>query len=268
MDKINETKEHENVILLEYLKHDYPIWHFIRQKRVAQTVSMMNGKLVLNVGCGIGLLDFLLTDKTLVGVDVNSEYVKEARRIERTIKPGGNMDYFFVVADLEFLPFKKEFDIVISSQVLEHLKDDRKALKTISTFIKYNGILLITIPNTRRFKVRARVLRLITVGRMKRFMYPEHIREYSVGDIPSLLESLPLKIDDINGIYLVFPLIDFLNELSRIFNKVHFSTAIGLAIYQTSYKLYTSLWLKLERIFWHHAVYLMVSFKKTLRCMR
>lgn len=264
MDKIIETKERENAILLEYLKHDYPIWHFIRQKRVAQIVSMMDGKLVLDVGCGIGLLDFLFTNKTLVGVDINSGYVKEARRIERAIKPKGNMDYFFVVADLEFLPFKKEFDIVISSQVLEHLKNDRKALKTISTFIKHNGILLITIPNTRRFTV----LRLITMGRKKRFMHPEHIREYNMGDIPNLLESLPLKIDDINGIYLVFPLIDFLNELSRIFNKVHFSTTLGVAIYQTSYKLYTSLWLKLERIFWHRASYLMVSFKKTFNYMR
>lgn len=58
----------------------------------------------------------------------------------------------YVVADCMNLPFKSEaFSHTISSEVLEHLKDDRKAIKELARVTEPSGKLVVTFPHKKSY---------------------------------------------------------------------------------------------------------------------
>ena len=128
---MSRCEQNSLTILFESLQRNYAIWHFIRYERIADIVNGLDGKCVLDVGCGIGLLDFLLSNKMVVGMDIDPQNVREANRIRKKIEPKEDVTHSFVVADLSFLPFRDSFDVIVCSEVLEHLSNDKKALKSM-----------------------------------------------------------------------------------------------------------------------------------------
>lgn len=82
----------------------------------------------LDVGCAegyyINLVSHIRRDLDCVGVDVSSTYLKKAKL--------RNPNAEFILCDAEFLPFKKRaFDVVLCSEVLEHLPNYPRALKEL-----------------------------------------------------------------------------------------------------------------------------------------
>jgi len=79
----------------------------------------------LDLGCGLSLYKKYFPNR--VGFD---------------IKPGPNVD---VVGDAHLLPFAdEEFDIILCSEVLEHLKDPKLAISEMKRVLKKNGKLILT----------------------------------------------------------------------------------------------------------------------------
>ena len=81
-----------------------------------------SGKLVLEVGCGMGtdLRQFAKNGARVVGIDLTSEGIQMARNAFRLYALPGD----FVVADAEMLPFRNEtFDLVYSNGVIHHTPD-------------------------------------------------------------------------------------------------------------------------------------------------
>jgi len=69
----------------------------------------------------------------------------------RTLKRRQGRGYF-VVADATHLPFKAgSFSQVICSEVLEHLPEDRPALREIASVTKMGGSLILTFPHRRSY---------------------------------------------------------------------------------------------------------------------
>lgn len=103
------------------------------------------GDRVLEVGCGIGNISQFFTDRTLfVGIDVNSLQIE---KIKSKFKHRKNM--FFYKKDIteKIDEFKKHnFDTIICLNVLEHIKDDRKALKNMHDILCENGKLILLVP--------------------------------------------------------------------------------------------------------------------------
>ncbi len=59
---------------------------------------------------------------------------------------------YYVVADGLNLPFKSEaFSHTISSEVLEHLKDDRRAIKELARVTEPSGKLVVTFPHKKSY---------------------------------------------------------------------------------------------------------------------
>lgn len=57
----------------------------------------------------------------------------------------------FIVMDAQYLKFKEnQFDIVILTEVLEHIQNDRRAASEIIRVLKPNGYLLLTVPHLER----------------------------------------------------------------------------------------------------------------------
>lgn len=101
---------------------------------------------VLDAGCGRGFYSNALSVFPFIerveGFDTNLRYLSEAKKnvTDRRVN--------LRQADIYKLPFKKNsFDLIILSEVLEHLPNDRLALTLLRQLLKPKGILLLTVPN-------------------------------------------------------------------------------------------------------------------------
>jgi len=131
----------EDIFALDILEKDYlPV---LRQK-ASMLILMLEGKKILEVGCGTGNLLGLLSsyDYDLSGTDYSDDYLNKARKKHSAIT--------FFKGDLtntaSWEEHRNSYDSVICSEVLEHLKDDFTALEIIMSLLKPNGILIITVP--------------------------------------------------------------------------------------------------------------------------
>jgi len=95
---------------------------------------------ILEVGCGIG--GFLSFNKSVTGVDINSELVEICK----------NKKLNAHLMDFDILPFKTNlFDSVLLDNVLEHIENPIKIITEIHRVLKRNGLILISVPGEKGF---------------------------------------------------------------------------------------------------------------------
>ncbi len=119
------------------------------QKRlnfIAQAVASKAGQhgKVLDVGCGNGIISIQLGKLgfNVTGIDVSDKTIETARKNN----PFPNVQ--FRVQSAEQLVASGElFDVIVCSEVLEHLDNPGTLLKTLHQSLKEDGILIVTVPN-------------------------------------------------------------------------------------------------------------------------
>jgi ubiquinone/menaquinone biosynthesis C-methylase UbiE len=174
-----------------YLKHTSgnPLQRFLINnfyKNVFKLIKPSKPQTILDVGCGEG---FTLVNlgrnrigKNFEGID-NS---KVAIRVGKKLYPSLNLKE----GDIYNLPHKdKSFDLVICTEVLEHLENPKAALAELKRVAKKN--ILLSVPNE-PFFILANFLRgkyLMTLGNN-----PEHINHWSAGGFRKFLRANGLKI--------------------------------------------------------------------------
>ncbi len=108
---------------------------------------------VLDVGCSDGIQGkYLKKEKgcRVYGVDISRQAILEARK---------NLDKA-VVMDIErdSFPFKEKFDVILFSDILEHLVSPEAVLRKFRTHLKKGGLVVAAIPNVANLKVRLSLL--------------------------------------------------------------------------------------------------------------
>jgi len=104
----------------------------------------IKNKKILDVGCGDGALTYLLAKRgaNVIGIDNSKETIKFAKERCGNFK---NLD--FQIASVYELPFgNKNFDYVISSEIIEHLEYPEKMLSEINRIWNQHGKVIITTP--------------------------------------------------------------------------------------------------------------------------
>ena len=109
--------------------------------------TFTNDKTVLDFGCGSGYGAEIISPycKSYKGVDISKESIEYAKcNYKKT-----NVE-FIPIKDIknEKLPFNDEtFDVILSFQVIEHIKQPYKYIAESNRVLKKGGILLIITPN-------------------------------------------------------------------------------------------------------------------------
>lgn len=99
------------------------------------------GKNVLDAGCGYGVFSAGAAGRgaTVVSLDLGARLVALARA--RAGSRG-------IVADACQLPLRDEtFDVVVSSEMLEHTAAPARAIEELARVVKVRGLLVLTTPN-------------------------------------------------------------------------------------------------------------------------
>ena len=113
-----------------------------RYKNVISLLGKTKNEAVLDLGCGDGVLSYLLYEKGLKvsGIDLSEEAIEFAKN-----KTNNRIE--FKVGSVYHLPWEdNSFDIVLSSDVIEHLEDVSQYLKEIKRVLKPNGKCVISTP--------------------------------------------------------------------------------------------------------------------------
>ena len=98
---------------------------------------------VLDVGCGNGIISIALGSLgyQVTGIDIDPDSIEFAKKNN----PYDNVD--FVVMNVEDELLNEKFDIVICSEVIEHLYQPTKFLMHIREKIRPGGMVIITVTN-------------------------------------------------------------------------------------------------------------------------
>ena len=111
-----------------------------RRLRLMRQYVSLEGARILDVGCGLGLYVRRFRDFSddVHGVDIDSAKVREVSATLPNIKQ----------ALAEQLPYPDEtFDVLLSHEVLEHVSDDRAAVREAHRVLRPGGRLIVFVPN-------------------------------------------------------------------------------------------------------------------------
>ena len=114
-------------------------------KVIFKVMNVEAGRLVLDIGCGTGLLmEYLVADSgCLVGVDLSVKSLRRAR--ERLRRLGAEQDVLLIRADAENLPFRSEvFDKIFALTLLQNTPSPRRALREIIRVAKDKSQAIVT----------------------------------------------------------------------------------------------------------------------------
>lgn len=138
---------------------------------------------ILDVGCGVGTIDFYLANlgHKVTGIDVSSDAIKIAKNFRDSSVKLNSAKFFNVsVENFAFKKNLKKFDMVICSEVIEHVPDEDKLLKSIHQVLKPNGYLFLSTPSE-----NAPLYRLGFLEDFDRRV--GHLRRYNMDNLTKLL---------------------------------------------------------------------------------
>jgi SAM-dependent methyltransferase len=101
---------------------------------------------VLDMGCGIGGLTIPASFKVkeIKGIDVNESYISIC---EEKAREKGAKNATFELRSLLDLDEEEQYDVVLCSDVLEHVEDQEGVLRSIVTSLKDGGVFYLTTNN-------------------------------------------------------------------------------------------------------------------------
>ena len=149
---------------------DSPTWMELHRSPYRFAAQFCSGKRVLDVGCSHGYGTAVLAEKAdqAVGFDLYPDVVADA-----TAHFGGDNLRFLAHDANEPFPFTDEaFDLVFSSEVIEHVREQDLCVSEMSRVLRPGGLLIIKTPDVRSAR-RGNVF---------------HYREFSRGELQRMLE--------------------------------------------------------------------------------
>ena len=161
---------------------------FLDQRRsVLDWLGPLDGKRVLDAGCGVGAFsETLVARNSVFGVDFSEGALGYARR----------RGLHAACADLARLPFARaSFDVVLCIGVLQLIGDERAVLAELASLLAPGGTLVVQTLNHDSLQRKA----LAPFARVKLFD-----RMFRCGELRDALRAL--ELDDLHFLHMYYPL--------------------------------------------------------------
>ena len=117
-----------------------------RARRILPLITRKYKK-ILDAGCGQGIFTFeiarRLSESSITGVDIDNKLLERNRQIAEKITL---KNCHFKFQDITRMNIKEEFDLIISIDNLEHVRDDESVLKKFNSALKPDGEMILHVP--------------------------------------------------------------------------------------------------------------------------
>lgn len=139
---------------------------------------------VLDIGCGVGTLALYLSDysRFVAGIDLSARAIHIAKSAAQSL---GVANVRFYAAELQ--NFKGIFDLVVATEIIEHVPDEQAFLAKIHGSLTSDGLLMLSTPLTDTILVNTRLYKNFDkeVG---------HLRRYTQDSITDLLQRNNFRV--------------------------------------------------------------------------
>ncbi len=134
---------------------------------------------ILEVGCGIGnFTSTLCKYGEVFAIDIDPSLIQRLKVDKNPKITAGYGD----IEEGKYFFKEKVFDTVVCLNVLEHIKDDGKALQNMYNLLKKNGKLILLVP-----------IHKFLYGEIDRFI--NHFRRYDSGQLKKQLEQIGFTVE-------------------------------------------------------------------------
>jgi SAM-dependent methyltransferase len=177
------------------------IWRAGQERRLRMILDAAGGRMqgrVLDNGTGVGMFVQHLAPYAgeVFGLEFDFYRLREARKASSHL----------LSAASENLPFPEaSFDVILSHEVLEHVRDDRRVVSEMVRTLRPGGRMIVFVPNRGypfethgiywRGQYRFGNIPLVNyLPRGWRDRLAPHVRVYASGDLERLFVNLPVKV--------------------------------------------------------------------------
>lgn len=163
-------------ILYENIKvREDDLYALVKFKIVEELLGDQSPLKIIDVGSGSGELCFRLAGQghRVLGIDPSPEFVRLAKD---ALAQQPSFDCSFAVSSIEEFGSEEAFDCIVACDILEHIKDDKRAIGKMANLVRPGGCLIMTVP----------------CGRWLFGYYDRqlgHYRRYTTEGVKSLLDS-------------------------------------------------------------------------------
>jgi 2-polyprenyl-3-methyl-5-hydroxy-6-metoxy-1,4-benzoquinol methylase len=186
---------------------------------------------ILDAGCGGGFVAFQLADKGhwVVGVDISEKAIESCRKC---IAPVAD----FYIGNIASMRLDKSFDVIVCSEVLEHIDHVDIALCNLYDHLKSNGLLILTVPNG--YSLRELFINRTALGRLISrhaetdwfdSKFQQHVNFWTLQQIKALLIIHGFELLKVVNIGLAISPPRFIRPLAIIEHKVDLQVPHALA---------------------------------------
>ena len=135
-----------------------------RYQQVIKLIPQNPRQKILDIGCGDGVLLSLIKNAALYGVDLDQTSLDYAAT---------KVKAKFLLASADKLPFKANFfDVVLATEIIEHLDQPKLMLMEIQRVLKSDGRLILTTPVKQSGKLTDQL----------------HVREFSSAELKNMIQ--------------------------------------------------------------------------------
>jgi len=181
----------------------FKILHDIRPIRIKYVLNHLEtknlkGLEVLDLGCGGGLISepFARLGCNVTGLDFVYENIKVAKIHAKE----NNLNINYKTVDLENIKLKKKYEVIIIYEVLEHLNNWRKLIKSLKKNLSPDGLIFISTINR---NILSKIFAIDVAENLLKWI-PKNTHEYEKFIKPEELEEVlkfeKFKIIDFTGL--------------------------------------------------------------------
>jgi len=141
-----------------------------------ENLTLNQNSLILDAGCGTGLLFKHIGEKTrfVVGIDISSRILKQAKKKVKQLK-----NVALILADADNMPFHKQaFDAVFAITLLQNTPHPAATLREVRRVSKSNATMVVT--GLRKVFTQEEFVKTLELANLKTVILKldEHGREY------------------------------------------------------------------------------------------